>query len=118
MTNLEAKKEAIKKAYGEYWENVKDYVDKNGWCFNRRNVGFKEIISKLSWETKIGNSYYWRPKSLKGKENNNGWIKIESESDLPNIYDKTKFELYTYKTNGVITHYQLKPIKIPKPPIF
>jgi hypothetical protein len=25
----------------------------------------------------------FRPKSLKGIENNNGWIKIESESDLP-----------------------------------
>ena len=27
MNNLEAKQEAIKNAYGECWEKVKDYVD-------------------------------------------------------------------------------------------
>jgi hypothetical protein len=25
------KQEAIKEAYGECWEQVKDYVDENGW---------------------------------------------------------------------------------------
>jgi hypothetical protein len=27
--------------------------------------------------------FNWRPKSLDGIENNNGWIKIESKDDLP-----------------------------------
>ena len=32
MTNLEAKQEAIKKAYGEYWEEVRRCIDEKGWC--------------------------------------------------------------------------------------
>jgi len=31
--------------------------------------------------------YNVRPKSLSGLETNNGWIKIESEDDLPEEYD-------------------------------
>ena len=31
MTNLEAKQEAIKKAYGKYWDELKDYIDDKGW---------------------------------------------------------------------------------------
>ena len=31
----------------------------------------------------IGNNVMVRPKSLQGIENNNGWIKINSEDDLP-----------------------------------
>ena len=79
------KQEKIQEAYGKYWEQVKDYVNKNGWCSIRRGVGFDEIISNLPWETRIGNQYCWRPKLLKGLEKNNGWTKIENESDLPTI---------------------------------
>jgi len=31
---------------------------------------------------------YWRPTELRGIENNNGWIKIEIESDLPETNSK------------------------------
>lgn len=119
MTNLEAKQEAIKKAYGEHYDNLKKYL--NGFMVDRVNYE-RETGNKLSDLKGIDFIHeplvYSYPDVVEGFQNNNGWIRIESESDLPNIYDKTKFELYTYKTNGVITHYQLKPIKMPKPPIF
>jgi len=132
MNNLEAKEEAIKSAYGEYWETVKHFVDGNGWCCSRRNVGFEEIVSKLSWETKRGNSYLWRPKSLQGIENNNGWIKIESEDDLPKDINQYwfkgingKIEIRFFNPDWIndmiqfklrYTHYQ--PIEKPKLPIY
>ena len=54
MTNSEAKQEAIKNAYGEFWETVKDYVDGNGWCSARKNIGFEKIISNpLEFVSKI-----------------------------------------------------------------
>lgn len=128
MTNLEAKKEAIKKAYGEYWELVKDYVDENGW------IDFLEDIRRIRYffhdsdniEVSIS---MWRPKSLKGIENNNGWRRIESEADLPK---ENTWCFVISKISGIThgnfliknkdfwlidaTHYQ--PIEQPKPPIF
>lgn len=69
-------------------------------------------------------------KSLKVIENNNGWIKIESEDDLPKkeddyhicIENKDLSIAYFDKSDGwfiacpEITHYQ--PIIKPQPPIF
>lgn len=43
----------------------------------------------------------WRPKSLQGIENNNGWTKIESEADLPNI----KGGHITFFKKNIITTY-------------
>ena len=92
------KQEKIKEAYGKYWEQVKNYVNKNGWCSVRRGVGFDEIISNLSWETRTGNQYCWRPKSLQGIENNNNWIKLDAKSDLP----KETGQYLTRRANGII----------------
>lgn len=36
------KQEAIQKAYGEHWEKVKEFVDENGFCHERKNIGFYE----------------------------------------------------------------------------
>ena len=78
-----------------------------------------------------------RPKSLQGIENNNGWIRIESEDDLPKDLTKCHFIIRGYEDNdyigrycdglfwnsqneayswGVVSHYQ--PIEKPKPPIY
>ena len=82
MNNLEAKQEAIKNAYSEYWDKVKDYVDENGWIFwsDKNPIG---IYNNRYLEYKEENPNYWRPKSLQRIENNKGWIRIESEDDLP-----------------------------------
>lgn len=39
------------------------------------------LFDEKEFEVKEGR--WFRPKSLSGLENNNGWIKIESEKDLP-----------------------------------
>ena len=132
MTNLEAKQEAIKNVYGECWEKVKGYVDENGWIDNSIPKFTFGQLKNLDLEYK--NDVFFRPKSLQGIENNNGWIKIESEKDLPKesgLYfgkdyefgtDMTFFDFETKEwedSSGYllnITHYQ--PIEKPKPPIY
>jgi hypothetical protein len=138
------KQQAIQEAYGEHWEAAKDYVDQNGWIepgtfdfnntLNTISANFKLEV-EFKEDIRCSDHSLYRPKSLQGIENNNGWIKIESEEDLPN--DETlefkvgamvsnKFHLscgvYDYNEvnfsfqNKYITHYQIIPK--PKPPIF
>jgi len=126
------KQEVIKKAYGEHWETVKDYVYENGWFEVKKVVG-------SFWETKleldvVESPRRVRPKSLQGIENNNGWIKIESEADLPKeevdywcinmgvlehlTFYQGKFydESHSYNPITYITHYQ--PIQKPLKPLY
>lgn len=130
-----SKEEIIAKAYGEHWETVKDYVDENGWCRNRKIAGFYNKLIGKENHPKI--NYWFRPLSLHGIENNNGWIKIvENGSNLPNdenfnykacklfddgIWELMKGELDAkrvseYYNHNLITHYQ--PIVKPKPPLY
>ena len=141
MTNLEAKKEAIKKGYGNYYETFKEEIDENGWIGLSR-YGFEEDwckeekFDKMTYEIFFEDSFedemrFFRPKSLEGIDNNNGWIRIESEDDLPKVQDS----FYVCFKNGEIiqryfipnnkhskedwrniTHWQ--PIEKPKPPIY
>ena len=97
MTNLEAKQEAIKNAYGEYWENVKDYVDNDGWINNSIPKFTFGQLKNLDLEYK--NDVFFRPKSLQGIENNTGWIKIESEADLP----KESWAYWIFRNDNLIT---------------
>ena len=102
------KQEKIREAYGEHWETVKYYVDENGWCnafFGIAGLFQHDVIFKKGLIVK------WRPKTLARIEDNNGWIKIESEDDLPKdaIKKETRFWLslnkisfigYFYKSYG------------------
>jgi hypothetical protein len=126
MTKLEK----IQEAYGEHWETVKNYIDENG-NFSKVDLlisGLKYYeLSSISFNH---NDTTFRPKSLQGIENNNGWIKIESEDDLPKklgefdfMYEdriirmgfNPKFEDLKNCTK-VYTHY--RPIEKPQPPIY
>lgn len=119
------KQKAIEAAYGEYWEINKENIDENGWinCFL-----FPELAGNgVQEDSECG--FFVRPKSLQGLETNNGWIRIESESDLPkeecqcfiivkgevffDYYNGNDFDLYV---KSYVTHYQ--PITKPKPPIY
>lgn len=140
-----AKQEAIRKAYGEYWEQVKDYVDQYGrltyqQCWDIWNGDSAEShFYKVILENKVldlRNDYegYYQPKSLQGIENNNGWIRIESEEDLPTensglyfVYDGKDVGIARMSTilfrcltsNEVysdVTHFQ--PIVKPEKPIY
>ena len=139
MTNLEAKQEAIKKAYGECWELVKNYVDENGWIYCKDVDFFKDcglmrdevhyIDNGKEWDN--FEIISWRLPVINRIENNNGWIRIESKDDLP----KEEGNYFVVRSNNevgtsyfipdndfsiidwrYITHYQ--PIKKPKLPIY
>jgi hypothetical protein len=81
------KQEKIQEAYGEHWELVKNYVDENGWFYSNSSEYVKIFhticMSVLLDPRRQEDLCSYRPKSLSGIEDNNGWIKIESESDLP-----------------------------------
>lgn len=140
------KEEKIKEAWCN--QNL-DEIDENGWI----NIGY--LVNGLDdVELWLANNYFkrninnWeidyseldngefintriRPKSLKGIENNNGWIKIEGQHDLPDIdtdywvvykgeVTKRAFNHRWPRSVGFwtdnITHYQ--PIEKPKPPLY
>lgn len=134
-TNQMTKQEKIQEAYGEYFEQIKDWVNIDGW-FYLGDTDFR-LDNKMPLEFDALNNKM-RPLSLQGIEKNRGWIKIESEEDLPKktinynvvINGKLSKALYAGKNrwfiNGNdfpktteiqgITHY--KEIKIEEPPIY
>ncbi|HFK5582127.1 TPA: hypothetical protein ACG0AV_002055 [Elizabethkingia anophelis] len=139
MNSQNSKHEAIKAAYGEHWEKVKDYVDENGWCTHPdKNEMFPETDDLDSgYVSLLENTDKWMPTPLDRIIDNNGWTRIESEDDLPKEYGvkyfcfhkdgeiiiRTFFEHLGWGEfdceildQAYITHYQ--PIETPKPPIF
>lgn len=126
------KEEKIKEAWSKLMTDYTNIDLNNGWSLDDfHEDSYKENefhTQQIYTPCKI------RPKSLKGIENNNGWIKIESEEDLPkeviNCWFATNNGIYLgyYTTRGYfvnegedielkfITHYQ--PIEKPKPPIY
>jgi hypothetical protein len=129
------KEEVIQQAYREYWDGFNNTAKK---CALSNNGYISPILENapegIELDYIINGAY--RPKSLQGIENNNGWIKIESEKDLPKEYDlynacwfNKKFkddipmfygcnlpDLRNYFDEELITHYQ--PIEKRKPPIY
>ena len=126
------KEEKIKEAWGDEYSN--DVIMEGSRC------GFK-IIDNLEYIVKYqGGDWHYEPytfetvafipKGLRGYLKNNGWIKIESEDDLPKKGTNCHFilkngvcgvfvdigdsEYLTLRNRG--THY--KPIEKPKPPLF
>lgn len=144
-----AKQEAIRKAYGEYWHsnlNVQHDGSVPIGLISKDNLhnelqkaieyvfpGFltNEIDIETIDSTQDGYfDVYIRPKSLQGIETNNGWIRIESEEDLPKedgVYWVYTVDgnrqlryledfLHNGKINKYFTHYQ--PILKPEKPIY
>jgi len=71
------KQEKINIAWSEIDSEFYGLASEEGW---RRNSGVKYD----TWDGRFQvNNMFHRPKSLEGIENNKGWIKINSESDLP-----------------------------------
>lgn len=123
---MATKQEIIKQAYGEHWNKVCEYVDEKGWCVGYWNIC--EVLNGISKPRSQGTK--WRPKSLEGLEDNNGWIKIESYQDLP----KETGHYWVKRGNDIgvnyiivpesfysgflhnLTHY--KPVEKTKPPLY
>lgn len=123
------KQEIIKEAYGKYYPQLERCLDENGWSNNWNH--FISVESRIFQPEEIEkNGKCWRPKSLEGLEDNNGWIKIESYQDLPketgHYWVKRGYEIginYIIVPESlnsgflaVLTHY--KPIEKTKPPIY
>jgi len=124
------KEEIIDLAYGNYADVAKGLRDENGWIPLGRYYTYFPQDSERS-----GCGWFERPKSLQGIENNNDWIKIESEDDLPKATDTYHFvsrhtgkvmkDYFTAdsKVSGfhncqfrLYSHYQ--PIQKPQPPLY
>ena len=125
-----SKEEKIIEAYGEYWNLTNgnlndDYSFDFIGSFSDYDLGtkFKIIFTGISMFRAI-------PFSIVGIENNNGWIKIESEKDLPEyngkyhvrlVYGELSIKDYentSYFRNewSRVTHYQ--EVAEPQPPIY
>lgn len=108
---MEAKEKAIREAYGTLgieWDSIKDHLTENYWIRNpyepvdllwliRDEKGIEVVIKGDN----LGRLCFV-PKSLAGIENNNGWIRIESEADLP---IETDSYFVVYKDGCIICHH-------------
>ena len=79
------KKEKIQEAWGSFWNPEIHHYSINGWS-NPEHYSEEEMYEMMQEIDMEFGEFRCRPKSLQGIENNNGWIKIESEEDLPNIH--------------------------------
>ncbi|MDV4070275.1 hypothetical protein CMT45_00920 [Elizabethkingia anophelis] len=137
------KEQAIKAAYGEHWaglsnEKQKYALENEGWIKVTPSQYQMDMFSRLKLNK---NTHSVRPKSLSGIRNNNSWIKLNKESDLPkekgdywviwngkiivqhwlsnnpdNPYNEMVQNNQIFSWMKAVTHYQ--PIETPKPPIF
>ena len=125
------KQEKIQEAYGSRYISLKESINCNGWI--NQNVTTRALFDSLEFDEKINSM---RPLELKGIENNNDWIKIESKDDLPNNWQQLHFVIKGFEENEnsgyyydglfwnlneayvkeIVTHYQ--PILKPQPPIY
>ena len=135
------KEEVIQEAYGKAWEFAKEFVDNNGWIERSKQSVYLNIgswgVDRTPIKNFLGFNDYkgieegfsgtkYRPKSLRGIETNNGWIKGTPTE---------KGQYFTFFSNGYVeavifddnldtikfwklnfTHYQ--QIIKPKPPIY
>lgn len=100
-----AKQEAIEKAYTELgvdWEHNMLNVDEKAFIRHSSLPSFDFDITK--WDVirhKNWRDNKWRPKSLRGIETNNFWIRIESEEDLPK--EEGEYNIITIKGQHIGT---------------
>lgn len=139
MTNEQAKQEAIKKAYGEYYEPNFHHINENGLI---HYISEPNLIGLKIYGDKFHSNGFgsFVLKELWDIENNNGWTRIEPDgSNLPaikadcewinmnsstqNIHRFRRFEFDDLETEKEkqeliedFTHY--KPIAPPRKPIY
>lgn len=80
------KEELIKESWGYAWDFIDNHAKENalyyGWVHKLNlNINFNEL--NITLEKHPNDKWLYRPKSLQGIENNNGWVKINNEYDLP-----------------------------------
>lgn len=121
------KEEIIKEAYkNHYWLYSECDNAGDGYIFMTEGLDFHSIWEEIPLDKHPYLSRAYRPSSLRGIENNNGWIKVESESDIKVFNEEMWIKhndgdiLTIYATKSYLlkncTHYQR--IITPKPPIY
>jgi hypothetical protein len=95
------KEEKIQEAYGVHWEGF-NLTAKRCALSHFGFIGniLENPPKNIELEHKMG---AFRPKSLEGIENNNGWVKIQTEEDLPKDIESRKV-LFRNK-EGITTTY-------------
>lgn len=102
-------------------------IDENGYGTCKWGLIFSKYINNPKFDY-VQNSLTngsVRPKSLSGIETNNGWIKIESEADLPkdgwhwtlSIIENEPFQTH-YEDIDIRYHTHYQPIQKPQSPIY
>lgn len=93
------KQEKIKSEYIrligiKQYKEIEEFINEDGWCHMMWNISGKPNNHKPLMDFGLKREDYhqnmqhedggfWRPIKLDGLEDNNGWIKISSEEDLP-----------------------------------
>ena len=137
--NKEEKIQDVYESLGFEWEVCSKYITENGVIIlptpdlKYTLKGYNNLIKDTDKFSAFGNEgLKIQPSILAGIYNNNGWIKIESEENLPKercavwtFITEKEVVMNTFNTfddmeftfdNGKVTHYQ--PIIKPKPPIY
>jgi hypothetical protein len=127
---MKTKEQAIQEAYGRFYDAKKHHYSINGWS-NPESYTEEEMYEMMQEIKMEFGEHRCRPKSLEGIENNRGWIRIESEEDLPKdsgfffVRDNQgDISIVAHRSDNFnaaacflnFTHYQ--PIEKPKPPIY
>jgi len=115
MTNEQAKHKAIKKAYGDSWDLVKEFCDEEGWITDKwvahglsvgisyEDAGFNSDQILIKQYNSSDNS--WRLRTIYSILTNNGWTRIEPDgSNLPTdefqkyklLFENEKIVYYGY----------------------
>lgn len=78
---MKSKQEVIQEAWGELYALNKSNINEDGFHYG---LWVNSVNGKVPLKDYItdGDGMY-APKSLSGIETNNGWIRIDSETDLP-----------------------------------
>ena len=123
---MKTKAEVIREEWEQSEAPFLEYNIDNGWSV-RHDIKPKEVnFDKFQWVCNL-DGYKIRPKSLQGIEDNNGWISIKSEEDLPEdskecfyllgdtIFVAFGCDVKRHYRRGKLKHYQ--PITKPNPPL-
>ena len=130
------KQEKIQEAYGNgsTWNILKNNTDTDGWCRNEAFAPNTDLLDLLDLDnierfvkSDIQGNLIFRPKSLQGIENNNGWISLKENGllnddayyfvNIDNNISIKQFHIIQYKWwEKYVTHYQT--ITKPQPPIY
>lgn len=99
------KQECINQAYNDYPELLL-YSDENGWCGYYNEDTDEPLIPLEFIDIEDRNGYeFYRLKTLRGIENNDGWVTIQDISTVPNEIGRLYWVMkkgYDYPT---ITHF-------------